>query len=103
MNPLLRDRDTLDFLQRQASGARYVTSVCTGAPVLGATELRCGKRATTHWMSLPMLPAFGCEPVAERAVVDGNALVVNKNVDNKSVDCHHSSPFVCSSRLRRTA
>ena len=71
MNPLLNDRETLDFLQRQASGARYVTSVCTGALVLGAAGLLRGKRATTHWMSLPMLAAFGCEPVAERVVVDG--------------------------------
>ena len=74
MNPLLNDEETLDFLDRQASGARYVTSVCTGALVLGAAGLLRGKRATTHWMSLPMLAAFGCEPVAERVVVDGNVI-----------------------------
>ena len=74
MNPLLNDRDTLGFLQQQASGARYVTSVCTGALVLGAAGLLRGKRATTHWMSLPMLAAFGCEPVAERVVADGNVI-----------------------------
>ena len=74
MNPLLNDRKTLDFLNLQASRARYVTSVCTGALVLGAAGLLRGKRATTHWMSLPMLAAFGCEPVAERVVVDGNVI-----------------------------
>ena len=74
MNPLLNDRETLDFLRLQASGARYVTSVCTGALVLGAAGLLRGRRATTHWMSLPMLAAFGCEPVAERVVVDGNVI-----------------------------
>ena len=74
MNPLLNDQETLDFLNLQASGARYVTSVCTGALVLGAAGLLRGKRATTHWMSLPMLAAFGCEPVAERVVVDGNVI-----------------------------
>ncbi len=74
MNPLLNDQETLDFLRRQASGARYVTSVCTGALVLGAAGLLRGKRATTHWMSLPMLAAFGCEPVAERVVVDGSVV-----------------------------
>lgn len=72
MNPLLNDEEVLDFLRRQAPGARYVTSVCTGSLVLGAAGLLRGKRATTHWMSLPMLAAFGCEPVAERVVVDGN-------------------------------
>ena len=74
MNALLNDEQTLDFVRRQASGARYVTSVCTGSLVLGAAGLLRGKRATTHWMSLPMLAAFGCEPVAERVVVDGNVI-----------------------------
>ena len=74
MNPLLNDEETLDFLRRQAEGARYVTSVCTGSLVLGAAGLLRGKRATTHWMSLPMLAAFGCEPVSERVVVDGNTI-----------------------------
>jgi len=72
MNALLSDEETLEFVRRQASGARYVTSVCTGSLVLGAAGLLHGKRATTHWMSLPMLAAFDCEPVAERVVVDGN-------------------------------
>ena len=71
MNTLLNDGEVLDFLRRQAPGARYVTSVCTGSLVLGAAGLLRGRRATTHWMSLPMLAAFGCEPVAERVVVDG--------------------------------
>jgi len=74
MNPLLNDEEVLDFLRRQAPGARYVTSVCTGSLVLGAAGLLQGRRATTHWMSLPMLAAFGCEPVAERVVVDGNVI-----------------------------
>ena len=74
MNPLLNDEETLDFVRRQAAGARYVTSVCTGSLVLGAAGLLQGKRATSHWMSLPMLAAFGCEPVAERVVVDGNVI-----------------------------
>ena len=72
MNALLNDEEVLDFLRRQAPGARYVTSVCTGSLVLGAAGLLRGRRATTHWMSLPMLAAFGCEPVADRVVVDGN-------------------------------
>src|SRR5258708_9982905 len=74
MNALLNDAETLDFIRTQAKGARYVTSVCTGALVLGAAGLLKGKRAATHWMSREMLGAFGATPVAERVVVDGNVI-----------------------------
>ena len=74
MNALLNDAETLDFIRAQAKGARYVTSVCTGALVLGAAGLLQGKRAATHWMSREMLSAFGPTPVAERVVVDGNVI-----------------------------
>jgi cyclohexyl-isocyanide hydratase len=74
MNPLLNDVETLDFIRRQAKAARYVTSVCTGALVLGAAGLLQGKRAATHWMSREMLRAFGATPVAERVVIDGSII-----------------------------
>lgn len=74
MNPLMEDAETLAFIKRQAAGARYVTSVCTGALVLGAAGLLKGKRATTHWMSHDLLSAFGATPVAERVVIDGNVI-----------------------------
>lgn len=74
MNALLNDEETLAFLRKQAAGARYVTSVCTGALVLGAAGLLKGKRAATHWMSRDMLKAFGATPVAQRVVVDGNVI-----------------------------
>jgi cyclohexyl-isocyanide hydratase len=72
MNALLNDEETLTFLRRQAPGCKYVTSVCTGALVLGAAGLLKGKRAATHWMSRDMLKDFGAIPVAERVVKDGN-------------------------------
>ncbi|HUA54484.1 MAG TPA: DJ-1/PfpI family protein [Candidatus Sulfotelmatobacter sp.] len=74
ISALLGDRETLDFLRRVAKSARYVTSVCTGALVLGAAGFLRGKRATTHWMSLDMLRAFGAEPVVARVVKDGNLI-----------------------------
>ena len=74
VNAILGDRESLDFLRRVAAGARYVTSVCTGALALGAAGLLRGKRATTHWMSHDMLRAFGAEPVEARVVVDGDLI-----------------------------
>ena len=69
---LMEDEQTLEFLRRQAAGAQYVTSVCTGSLVLAAAGLLTGYRATSHWMSLEQLAHFGVEPVAERVVWDRN-------------------------------
>src|SRR3954466_3153035 len=46
---MVNDDEMLAFLKRQATGAKYVTSVCTGSLVLGAAGLLKGYRATTHW------------------------------------------------------
>ncbi len=64
------DAATIDFLKRQAAGARYVTSICTGSLLLGAAGLLTGYRATTHWLSLDLLPLVGATPVNERVVKD---------------------------------
>ncbi|MGA2792432.1 MAG: DJ-1/PfpI family protein [Roseiarcus sp.] len=74
INPLLVDEAVLGFLRRQAAAARFVTSVCTGALVLGAAGLLRGKRATTHWASHDLLAAFGAIPTHGRVVRDGNLM-----------------------------
>ena len=71
---LFGDRETLAFLRRQGEGARYVTSVCNGALVLGAAGLLAGYRSACHWMWLPLLERFGAVPVAERIVRDRNRI-----------------------------
>ncbi len=45
------------WLKQQAAGAEWVTSVCTGAFVLGVAGLLSGKPATTHRGSLDRLAA----------------------------------------------
>ena len=64
VNALIGDEETLAFCARSAAEARFVTSVCTGALVLGAAGLleasarrRTGPRSTCS-------PAFGAIPVA---------------------------------------
>ncbi len=66
------DEETLAFLRKQAEGARYVTSVCTGALVLGAAGLLKGYRAATHWSARPFLPLFGAILDTSRVSVDRN-------------------------------
>lgn len=71
---LMDDWAVLDFLRRQAGGARFTTSVCTGALVLAAAGLLTGRRAACHWASRDQLALFGVQPVAERVVEDGNLI-----------------------------
>jgi cyclohexyl-isocyanide hydratase len=69
---LMEDTEVLGWIRGQAAGARSVFSVCTGALLIGATGLLEGRRATTHWASIHLLPFFGAIPVNERVVVDGS-------------------------------
>jgi cyclohexyl-isocyanide hydratase len=69
---LLNDEDVLAFLRKQAQGAKYVTSVCTGSLVLGAAGLLKGYRAATHWSAIDNLAAFGATPAKERVCTDRN-------------------------------
>jgi cyclohexyl-isocyanide hydratase len=68
----MEDEATLAWLRKAAKGAEWVTSVCTGALVLGAAGLLRGYRATTHWASHEFLSAFGAIPVRQRVVFDRN-------------------------------
>jgi cyclohexyl-isocyanide hydratase len=69
---LLSDEEVLAFLRKQAEGAKFVTSVCTGSLVLGAAGLLRGYRAATHWTAMDSLSAFGATPTKTRVCIDGN-------------------------------
>ncbi|HKO72423.1 MAG TPA: DJ-1/PfpI family protein [Bradyrhizobium sp.] len=72
INEMINDEEVLDFVRRQAKGARYVTSVCTGSLVLGAAGLLKGYKAATHWTAMEFLAAFGAIPTKTRVCVDRN-------------------------------
>ena len=72
--PLMDDEAILSWLRARAAKARYILSVCTGALTLGAAGLLAGRRATTHWNSLHLLPYFGAVPEDARVVIDGNLI-----------------------------
>ena len=69
---MVNDEEMLEFLRRQAEGAKYITSVCTGSLVLGAAGLLKGYRAATHWTAMDFLKEFGAIPTHTRVCVDRN-------------------------------
>lgn len=66
----LADGRTVPFVSDQGRHARYVTSVCTGAFVLGAAGLLEGRKATTHWAYHDLLDRVGAVATEGRVVVD---------------------------------
>jgi cyclohexyl-isocyanide hydratase len=71
---MVNDEEMLEFLRKQAKGAKYITSVCTGSLVLGAAGLLQGYRAATHWTAIDCLAAFGATPAKTRVCVDRNRI-----------------------------
>src|SRR6201996_6408907 len=72
INDMVNDEEMLAFLRKQADGAKYVTSVCTGSLILGAAGLLKGYRAATHWSAMEFLSAFGAIPTKTRVCTDRN-------------------------------
>ena len=70
----MEDTVALEFLQRQARGTKFITSVCTGSLVLGAAGLLKGYRASTHWTAMDALAPFGAIPTKTRVCVDRNRI-----------------------------
>jgi putative intracellular protease/amidase len=68
----MRDDAILAFLADRGGRASYVTSVCTGSLVLGAAGLLEGYRATSHWLTRPLLPLFGAIEDDARVAWDRN-------------------------------
>lgn len=68
----MNDHELMAFVKREGSRAKYATSVCTGAFILGAAGLLRGRKATTHWAYHDELARVGAIPVKARVVRDGN-------------------------------
>ena len=71
---LLEDEALLDWVRHAHETSRWTTSVCTGALVLGAAGILDGLRATTHWLSLPVLERYGATPSEDRIVREGKVV-----------------------------
>lgn len=74
----------LDWLRAVDATTTWTTSVCTGSLLLAAAGLLRGRRATSHWLALDELRAFGVESTGERVVTDGKyvtAAAVSSGID----------------------
>ena len=118
------DRDTIEFVRQQSSRAKYVTSVCTGAFILGVAGVLKGRRATTHWAFTELLPLVGATHEKSRVVKDENVITsggVTSRIDfgfrvaaeiagepvaqaiQLSLEYDPDPPFVCGHPDRATA
>ncbi len=59
------------YVRAAAETAEVVSSVCTGALILGSVGLLEGRQATTHWAFYKVLEEFGARYVRRRWVEDG--------------------------------
>ncbi|MBP0027370.1 DJ-1/PfpI family protein [Roseofilum sp. Guam] len=71
---VMKDPETLHFLQQQSKSAQYVTSVCTGSMILAVAGLLQGYKATCHWAFRDQLAMLGVEVIPERVVIDRNRI-----------------------------
>jgi putative intracellular protease/amidase len=75
-----RDDALLDWLRRAHRGASWTTSVCSGSVILAAAGLLEGKRATSHWLAIPLLKGFGATPVTDERIVRQDNIVTSAGV-----------------------
>jgi transcriptional regulator GlxA family with amidase domain len=54
--------------------------VCSGSVILAAAGLLKGRRATSHWLTIPALKAFGAIPVADERIVHQDNIVTSAGV-----------------------
>lgn len=74
LDQAIQDTETMAFIRQAGNDAHYVTSVCTGAFIIGAAGFLRNKAATTHWAYAGLLEKVGAIYTPGRVVRDGNII-----------------------------
>jgi len=74
MTSIMDDDEVISFIREKGGSARFITSICAGALVLGSAGLVTGYKSACHWLMRDMLTSFGAIPVDKRVVVDRNRI-----------------------------
>ena len=75
-----QDQKLLDWIRKAHESSVWTTSVCSGSLILAASGLLRGRRATSHWMVVPMLRTFGVTPVDDARIVRAGRIVTAAGV-----------------------
>lgn len=74
------DGKLLDWVRHVHATSTWTTSVCSGSIILAAAGVLTGRRATSHWLVLPMLKPFGVEPDGDQRIVHQDKVVTAAGV-----------------------
>jgi transcriptional regulator GlxA family with amidase domain len=93
----------LTWIKKRAQQVELLTSVCTGALILGSTGLLDGRTATTHWKSLDrMRQQFPKVKVDRRRhVVDDGNLITSAGISAGIDLALHVVARYCGQRIAR--
>ena len=68
------DAEWVGWLRAAHATSTWTTSVCTGSLLLGAAGILDGLEATTHWLHMDDLRAYGATPTGRRVVRQGKVI-----------------------------
>ena len=72
MTSIMDDDEVLSFVREKGGSARFITSVCAGALVLGSAGLVTSYKSACQRLMRDMLSSFGAVPVDKRVVGRGS-------------------------------
>lgn len=83
---LLEGGAEMEWLRAAYETSTWMTSVCTGALILGRAGLLRDLRATTYWLALDRLREYGATAVGERVVIEETSRIITSAGVSSGID-----------------